>query len=170
MEPEKIIDQLEGNLSTFQSLLDIRESEQIVWKQDPEKWCPLEIVCHLIDEEREDFRTRVKTTLESPGQQPPAIDPVGWVKSRNYMDQNFEFKKQEFFEERTDSIHYLRDLTNPNWQNSYEHQTLGKLTSIHFLTNWLAHDFLHFKQLTRLKYDYLNSIASMEIDYAGEWK
>ena len=169
MNPKPIIDRLENNLDVFRSLLDIRDKDQIHWKPDPSKWCPLEVICHLIDEEKEDFRNRVKTTLEKPGEEPTPIDPVGWVKSRNYIGQDFESKKEEFFRERKMSIDYLKSLDAPNWKNLYVHQSLGELSAELFLNNWLAHDLLHIKQLTKLHYDYLSRNSGIGLDYAGKW-
>ena len=35
----------------------------IQWKQSENKWSMLEIICHLYDEEREDFRSRLAKIL-----------------------------------------------------------------------------------------------------------
>jgi len=37
------------------------------------------------------------------------------------------------------------------------------------LANWLAHDYLHIRQITRLKYDYLQDIPNENLSYAGNW-
>ncbi len=169
MEPNQVIDQLEKNLATFKALLNIDDPDFAKWKISPEKWCALEIVCHLIDEEKEDFRNRVKTTLEQPGTEPSPIDPVGWVQSRNYLEQDFNSKKEEFCSERQKSIEYLKSLVHPSWANSYQHQSLGELSAEVFLYNWLAHDLLHIKQLTRLYYDFLDQNSNLDLSYAGKW-
>ena len=138
-----------------------------MWKPEPSKWCLIEIVCHLFDEEREDFRTRVRTTLENPGKRPPPIDPVGWVKSRNYISQDFEEMTQKFLIERTTSVDWLKSLNNPEWKNAYHHQELGNLSAEHFLANWLAHDYLHFRQINKLQFQYLHRTSGMDLSYAG---
>lgn len=38
-----------------------------------------------------------------------------------------------------------------------------------FLTNWLTHDYLHMRQIIKLKYDYLEQQSGEMIDYAGTW-
>jgi len=63
--------------------------EMYLWKPAPEKWCLLEIVCHLYDEEREDFRARTRHVLETPTDTLPPIDPQGWVGSRKYIHQDY---------------------------------------------------------------------------------
>ena len=84
--------------------------EEIRWKPAPEKWCLLEVICHLHDEEREDFRARVNHTLVTPDSPLPSIDPTGWVTSRSYMEQDFHEMKKKFLAERRSSIEWLRAL------------------------------------------------------------
>ena len=54
-----IIQQLENNQKVFQNLLTNKTKDLYLWRPKPEKWCLLEIVCHLLDEEKDDFRARV---------------------------------------------------------------------------------------------------------------
>ena len=51
--------------------------EQARWKPTPEEWSLLEVICHLYDEEREDFRQRLDLTLHHPEADWPPIHPVG---------------------------------------------------------------------------------------------
>jgi hypothetical protein len=37
------------------------------------------------------------------------------------------------------------------------------------LANWLAHDYLHFRQITKLKYDYIKYRTGEDLAYAGTW-
>lgn len=99
MDHTFIIDKLESNAATFKSLLAGLNREEYTWKEKAEKWRLLEVVCHLYDEEREDFRARVKHTLETPDQPMPSINPPDWVTSRNYMQQDFEAKLHAFLQE-----------------------------------------------------------------------
>jgi len=164
-----IIDQLERNLQSFQILTNSLTEVEYLFKKDPMDWCLLEIICHLYDEEREDFRMRLQTVLEAPFKHPPAINPEEWVLSRNYIDQDFEERRKEFIAERKSSVIYLRGLKSPNWSNYYEHPTLGNLDGDHFLRNWLAHDYLHLRQITQRKYQYLQEMTGNECNYAGTW-
>ena len=110
MDTKYVIKELSKNKDIFSILMDDQQKDLIIWKPLPEKWCLLEIVCHLYDEEREDFRARLKSTLENPGQKFSPIDPGGWVTSRNYMDQNFELKLRDFLSERDRSIDYFESI------------------------------------------------------------
>lgn len=169
MDYNKIIKELERSKATFKTLLEGLSEEQYTWKQNPDKWCLLEIVCHLYDEEREDFLVRTKLVLESPELPLPKIDPIGWVKERKYIEQNYSEKLKEFLSEREKSIEWLNSLQNPKWVNAYDHPRLGMMTAKLFLSNWLAHDYLHFRQITKLKFHYLKHLSGEDLTYAGNW-
>ncbi len=169
METNYIIDQLQNNLSIFHSLLTVVTEKEIVWHPSQGKWCLLQIVCHLYDEEREDFRPRIKHTLYISNQPLIPIDPAGWVISRRYHEQNFHQKLRDFAKEREQSILWLKNLQQPNWYNAVHHKTLGDLSAYKFLASWLAHDYLHIRQITRLKYDYLQHLSGQDLSYAGSW-
>ena len=169
MQYDDIIIKLKQNKEVFNRLLQGVSREEYLWKLHPDKWCILEILCHLCDEEKEDFRTRVKCVLESPDQAPPSIDPVGWVKGRHYIEQDFDEKLEEFLEERDLSVKWLESLESPKWDNAYVHPKLGPMSAYLFLSNWLAHDYLHFRQIIRVKYDYLGEISGENLKYAGKW-
>ena len=168
MKPEQIIHQLQANRLVFKNLLTDKEP-MINWKPTPEAWSLLEIVCHLYDEEREDFRTRVFNTLLTPEIQPPSIDPPGWVTQRKYAQQDYYETLFGFLDERNKSIKKLKALKNPKWKNIYVHPFAGELTAYQLLANWLAHDYHHIRQINRRLYEYLRESSKVGLGYAGEW-
>lgn len=164
-----IIDQLEKNKVLIQTLMQDASEEEYRWKQSPDKWNLLEIICHLYDEEIEDFRTRTINVLETPHLRPPSFDPVAWVTERKYAEQNFNEKLTDFLNERDQSINYLKELKDPDLTKGYDYSKFGYVDGMFFLTNWVAHDYLHIKQIVRLKYDYAAKFSDREIQYAGTW-
>ena len=164
-----IIKELEDNASVFEGLLKNKSNEEYLWKAQPEKWCLLEIICHLRDEEVEDFRTRTQHTLEARDGQPPAIDPVGWVADRKYVEQDYETVLADFLDQRNKSIEWLNSLQNPTWSNGHMHPTLGKRTAKMYFHNWLAHDYMHIRQILRLNFEYLRQNGGQDLSYAGNW-
>ncbi|MCB0602497.1 MAG: DinB family protein [Saprospiraceae bacterium] len=165
----RIIEELDRNRQVFRNLLSGVPHEMQTWRPGPDKWNLLEIICHLRDEEKEDFRIRVQMVLEDPDQTLPAIDPVGWVQSRHYGDQDFEVVLNSFLAERKRSVDWLQSLQDPPWHHEHVHPTAGIRSARLFFTNWLAHDYLHIRQITRLKYDYLHAMTGVALDYAGKW-
>jgi hypothetical protein len=164
-----IINELSKNRNVFKELLSGLTAEMYFWKPSPVKWCLLEIVCHLYDIEREDFRARTKHVLETPAAPLPPIDPPGWVEARHYIQQNYNDRLNDFLTERERSVEWLQSLSHPNWESAYAHPKFGKMTAGMFLSNWLAHDYLHIRQITRLKYDYLKQLTNEDLSYAGTW-
>ena len=171
MKIEFMIGELIKNAGLFNSIFLTYDGNNdfIKWKPNPNKWCLLEILCHLIDEEKEDFRTRVKFAMENSTSQPPSIDPQGWVISRNYLNQNYTQKCNEFIKERTNSIKRLNSLKNEDWNAFFTHLKFGKMTAHYMLTNWIAHDYLHIKQITKLRFDYLTHRSGENLNYTGNW-
>ena len=164
-----IANELERNKEVFRAMLEGVGPERYTWRSEPGKWCLLEIVCHLYDEEREDFRARVRSVLEHPQTPLAPIDPQGWVSGRNYMDQNYKKMLKDLLAERDASVAYLRSLKEPRWDNTYQHPKLGVMPASLFLHNWLAHDHLHIRQITATKYKYLQAHSADPLSYAGEW-
>lgn len=164
-----VIKELERNKSIYRTILENIEEGTERWRPGAGKWCLLEIICHLVDEEKEDFRKRVKWTIEKPEQLPPNIDPGGWVLSRGYLQQNYDDKVKEWLSERQHSIDWLQslDLDAIKWTNGYDHPILGRITAYQFLCNWLAHDYHHIRQINRLRHQMLRHISGEKLSYAG---
>ena len=169
MNHQEIIKKLSNNSTVFQGLLNEIPEEEYRWKPQPDQWCLLEVVCHLYDEEREDFRARVKHVLETPDQDLPKFDPLVWVTEREYLKQDYEKKLDEFLKERVQSINWLQSLHDVPWKNFYDHPKFGPLSAEFFLINWLAHDYLHIRQINRIKYQFLAEHNKEKLNYAGDW-
>jgi len=169
MQVNEIINQLDLNYKVFDSLLSNHTLEQSKWKPSEDKWCLLEIVNHLYDEEREDFRARLGKILHQDSEWDP-IDPEGWVASRKYMERDYSLTLKSFFDERKKSIEWLKNLRVDNWNVKVVHPKQGEFAAYEMLCNWLAHDYLHIRQIIRLKYQMLEAaLKPGELEYAGKW-
>ncbi len=169
MNPDDIIELLDENQRSFKALLKNTSEELIHWKPARDKWNLLEIVCHLYDEEREDFRVRVRSVLEDPNKPLPQFDPLRWVTEHEYNKQEYLHKLLSFLTEREKSVEWLRSLEAPEWGNTYQHPKLGPMSAALFLNNWLAHDYLHIRQINKNKYLFLKAHVKTSLDYAGNW-
>ncbi|SNZ01981.1 DinB family protein [Flagellimonas pacifica] len=169
MHLDEIIHQLERNRKVFFDIFNNLPSDFVTWKPNTKGWCVLEIVCHLIDEEIEDFRARVRHALDTPEASLIPIDPAGWPVTRNYMDRDFETSVKRLGQEREKSIAWLKGLVDPKWENAVNHPEMGKITAHSFLSNWLAHDYHHLRQINNMRYDYLKENSGDSLTYAGKW-
>jgi hypothetical protein len=117
----------------------------------PGKWPVVSILSHLADEERDDFRRRLRATLEGPAAPWPPIDPEGWARERNYAARSLPPVLEGFRRERAASLAWLHSLSNADWQRAHEHPKLGPLRAGDLLAAWAAHDFLHLRQLANTR-------------------
>ncbi len=162
------IDRLNQNAVAIQALVTVDDA-QARWKPAPDEWSILEVLGHLVDEEREDFRQRLDYTLHRHGEAWPATDPPGWVKSRAYNDRDPDQTLAEFLVERGNSLAWLRKLDEPDWLHAYDHPSGRRITAGDLLASWVAHDGLHLRQLVELQRAYLTVALHGDIGYAGDW-
>lgn len=169
--PDVLIDRLERFLITFPAAIVAFAPEDTTWKPDDQSWSVHDIVCHMVDEEREDFRTRVLMTLEDPTQAWPSIDPEGWPISRNYQSLDLRTQLEEWAIERVKSLKLLRALQLPDWSRIHQHQHFGQMVAIDLLAAWSAHDALHLRQISKRLYQLASRDAGPESTtrYAGDW-
>lgn len=164
------IQQLTSNGESIARLCAAVSNEQARVKPDPAAWSILEVVNHLYDEEREDFRQRVDLTLHQPNSDWPPIDPEGWVTSRAYQQRDLRESIANFTAERKRSIEWLHGLQSPDWTIARAHPSGFVLRAGDLLSAWVAHDLLHLRQLLELHYH----LATLEarpygVEYAGDW-
>lgn len=159
MNLEYFIERLSTNRQVISGLATNVSLEQVRWKPSAEKWSILEVLNHLYDEEREDFRQRLELVLTNPEETWPRIDPQDWVTSRRYQERDLDASLKEFLIERDYSLSWLGQLKKPNWQNRYENPDGRVITAGDLLASWLAHDYLHMRQLARLHWQYVGKIT-----------
>jgi hypothetical protein len=148
--------------------LDIIQEEAQV-KPSPESWSVLEVICHLYDEEREDFRERVDFILHRQHEEWHMIDPQGWVTEREYNERNFAKMLEYFLAERKQSLEWLGELSNSNWDTVYTSE-YGSTTAGEMLACWVAHDNLHVRQLVELRRVRIEAMSRpYTLEYAGDW-
>lgn len=139
------------------------------FKPNPESWSILEVICHLYDEEREDFRQRLDIVLHHPTEEWPPIDPTGWVVARKYNERDLAEMVNNFVAERKNSLAWLKGLSRPNWEAEYT-TSFGVMKAGDMLGSWVAHDHLHLRQLVELRRArVLQLVAPYDVQYAGEW-
>lgn len=166
----RLIDSLENFGLHLPNSLRKLADEDASWKPPSQNWSILEIVCHLIDEEREDFRKRIELTLDNPQKMWPSINPELWAVDRSYNQRNFQEMLNELESERATSVKWLKGLDQPNWYETYEHPHLGPIRAGDLVVSWVAHDQLHVRQIAKRKHEMINRDAgSFSSSYAGDW-
>lgn len=170
MQIEMIFARLAQNIATVGGLVEGITPPQARWKPSPDQWSILEVVNHLADEEVEDFRMRLGLLLENPEQPWPDIDPENWAGERDYNARNLAESLHRFAEARRASVAWLRDLQDPAWDTMSNIPGRPPMSAATLLACWVAHDWLHVRQMTRLQFAYLEQQTDPPgLDYAGRW-
>lgn len=169
MEIEDVTARMAESAAAIRAVVAGITEAQWRWKPDGESWSVLEVVNHLWDEERLDFRVRLDYTLHRPGEPWPGIDPGGWVTQRRYNERDPEESLAGFLQAREDSLAWLRGLQAPDRQATYQ-APWGPITAGDLLASWAAHDLLHLRQLVELRWALtIQEVAPHQVRYAGEW-
>ena len=169
MDLQFYIQQLSNSANAIHAVSQDVSDQQARWKPNPASWSMLEMINHLYDEERDDFRAHLQGALQVPVAPFPSFDPQKWVTEHQYMEREFAPSLEDFMLERVNSLAYLKSLGEVNWQAAYD-MPWGKLSAGDLMVSWAAHDLLHLRQLNELRYAYVNQItAPFSVKYAGEW-
>ena len=161
--------ELKNSTEMIRALLSGVTQETARLKPNAESWSILEVVCHLYDKEREDFREHLDFILHRQNEKWHAIDTDSWVTERKYSEQNFAEMQDKFFAEREQSFIWLSGLTNPMWEKTFttEYRTIS---AGEMFACWVAHDNLHIRQLVELRRIRLENITKpYNLEYAGDW-
>jgi DinB family protein len=133
----------------------------------PEEWAPVEIVCHLRDEEMDDFGARVRAILDGASVFQP-IDPERWVIERRYHEAEPSTAMATFLERRTINVAYLRGVEPARLARAIEQPRLGRMSGFDLVAAWVTHDRLHLAQLAAtLARTGANRWTTLRTDYAG---
>jgi len=133
----------------------------------PTEWAPVEIVCHLRDEETEDFVARLSVITQGRASFAP-IDPEGWAAQRGYLEADGPAVLADLCRRRGQSVAWLAGVVPERLTRAVEHPRAGRLTGLDLLAAWVAHDRLHLAQLTStLARAWADRWAPLRADYAG---
>jgi hypothetical protein len=133
----------------------------------PTEWAPVEIVCHLRDEETEDFGARVRVVAKGRTRFKP-IDPERWAVERRYLEDDGPGALAAFRERRTENLAFLATLTAERLTTTVTHARTGGLSGLDLVAAWVAHDRLHIAQLAAtLARVWADRWATLRVDYAG---
>ena len=169
MEFKILYQELVDSTEMIRALLSGITQEEAQVKPSAESWSILEVICHLYDEEREDFREHLDFILHRQNEEWHGIDPQRWVTERNYNEQDFAEMQERFFGERKQSLDWLLEMAPSDWETTYASQ-YGSVSAGEMLSCWIAHDNLHIRQLVELRRLRIENITKpYSIEYAGDW-
>lgn len=173
LDAARLRDRLALFPEALRALVAMTDVRDIRWKPAPEHWSVLEVCCHLLDEEREDFRPRIESTLADPTAPWPRLELEGIAERRRYNEQDLEATLSAFTTARAANIAWLDSVLgarDADFGKAYRHPKFGALHAGMLLASWAAHDALHLRQLSRRLHDLAARDAGpYGVHYAGEW-
>ncbi len=166
-----LLDQARGTLARFPASLDalVDGLDEATWRArpEPDEWAPVEIVCHLRDEEAEDFGARVRVILAGGGHFAPN-DPERLAVDRRYRQADPAAALTAFRAHRAASLDLLASVDVDRLRAAAERPNGGRLSGLDLLASWVAHDRLHLQQLAgTLARLWADRWALLQVEYAG---
>ncbi|MEJ5240832.1 MAG: DinB family protein [Anaerolineales bacterium] len=164
------ITELKRSTAVIRSLVEDIDPATMRWKPADTSWSMLEVLCHLRDEERQDFPFRIRHLLSGAQHPWPPIQPAQWVTERRYNEEEPSEALQAFLEERHKNLEWLGTLDSVSWDIAYAYEPLRGLTAGDLLAAWVVHDLLHIRQINELRYFIARErLSEYKIIYAGDW-
>lgn len=168
MRYEELVDGLERSGALLAAACEGLVDDALRWRPAPAKWCQLEILGHLIDEEDLDFGTRLRLTIEEPETDWPPIDPERTVRERRHAEGDPGEMLRRFRLARAATLAWLRGLDPALMERKHTHPKFGSMTAGDLLAAWCAHDLLHLAQIARTQLARAKALAEpFDAGYAG---
>jgi hypothetical protein len=125
-------------------------------------WRPADVVGHLIDAERTNWRPRRHAILHGDGTFPP-FDRFAHLTAN--LGRPLPELLDEFAAARRDSVRALDDLhlSPTDLQRTGQHPEFGAVTAAQLLATWVAHDLDHVVQIAR-------TLAGQYREAVGPWR
>jgi uncharacterized damage-inducible protein DinB len=162
--------QLTANAEAMRALVQIVSDEQAQWQPAQETWSMKQVMEHIYNEERIDFRKILKRMLNvapPPGKPSQHEEYVIVESCRQALD--------GFLIEREASIQWLLALESPDWKvtSQWRFGPTGDVTTFSagdVLLSWVEHDILHLRQIIELQHAWHERQAPpYSLMYAGGW-
>jgi len=149
---KEIVHQLTVNAETIRVLVQAISDERAQWQPNPETWSMTQIMEHLYNEERIDFRQHLREMLNDPPQ------PWGAFRDEYISVKSCRQALDAFSIERKASIAWLKTLDSPDWdltsQATFVKETVT-LSAGDILVSWVDHDWAHLRQMIKLLHAWL---------------
>jgi uncharacterized damage-inducible protein DinB len=168
IELSEITRMLSANAQAMLALVGGIPDEQAEWKPDEKTWSMKQVMAHVYNEERMDFRKHLQEMLSDPPQPWDSI-PMPWTPVASCHQ-----ALMDFLDERDASIAWLNGLKSPDWNTSQQVQfgenEILRMSAGEVLQSWPEHDILHLRQMIELHHAWNEKQAAPYLlRYAGGW-
>jgi len=130
-------------------LQDVNQETATTYRDGPDGWTTLEVVCHLRDFDQF-FYERAIMMIEQENPELPAYDHEALVIERAYNSQNLKQTMAELGQSRQRFVDFFKGLTADQWARTGIHPTQGEFSLTDSLMQVGLHDTTHIEQITRI--------------------
>ena len=171
----QFIDAHRNNTRTIQLLYSGLDQDDALWRPlGEDRWSLLEILCHLIDEEREDFSAAFRLILDKPDEPWPPAKPMEWMQTRGYRKRKLSDSLEEYRKIRSDSLAFLEEFSSagePDWTKAHTGKLPwnGSMRLGDVALSWIGHDYFHIRQISTVRWELMNHRnGGFSSEYAGD--
>jgi hypothetical protein len=147
---ERLIDNLRKNSAILSHILqDVAQIDAATWRDGPDGWTVLDVMCHLRDYE-DIFRERGELMMGETIPTFPVYDHLAMVVEREYHAQNLKEVLADFAASREETAVFFTNLSTEAWQRTGNHVEHGVYTMTSLAAHMVWHDSNHIEQITRV--------------------
>ena len=147
--PWRMLRSLRKNPVILQGLIkDVWQDQARRYKDGPDGWSVVEIVCHLRDLE-EVYYQRAGRMLNEDAPVFETFDQNEIARQGDYINQTLNKVFTEFIEKRHRTIQFFSELTPEQWQRTGIHPEHGRITVLEQAFQIGSHDTDHIEQIVR---------------------
>ena len=141
---------MQNTVATLGHLLKgVTQEEATTFRDGPDGWTTLEVVCHLRDYD-EIFYQRALLTLEQENPTLPAYDQAQLAIDRGYNQQDLSQAYADLSASRQRLVALFSGLTETQWERVGLHPHYGPFTLSFAALHVGWHDAVHLEQITRI--------------------
>jgi len=141
---------MQNTVATLGHILKgVTSQEAATFRDGPNGWTTLEVVCHLRDYD-EIFYQRAIMTLEQDNPTLPAYDQEALAVERAYNRQDLGQAYADLTVSRQRLVALFSELTAEQWDRVGQHPHYGPFTLATAALHVSWHDTLHLEQITRI--------------------
>lgn len=123
--------------------------DETTWAREPsaEDWAMIEIVCHMLDTEREIHHMQIKLFSEQNEPFIPRPDTSVWASQRDYLHENGPLAVKEFNDARRETLNLLSQIPAETWERKARHAIFGPTDFLEVIGFMADHDRMHLQQV-----------------------
>ncbi len=148
---DKSYEILERTPEVLRTLLQNLHQDWTMNNEGPETFCPYDVIGHLIQGEKMDWRDRTAMILEH-GTAKTFIPFDRFAQFKDSKGKSLPQLLDEFEKLRKENLEWLRSLklAEADFDKQGIHPSLGHVTLKQLLSTWVIHDLTHIAQASRV--------------------